>query len=252
MKRSLFALLFALILIASPAGAADDRVYKIAVDVYYPPFSYTDEKTGELGGFDVDIAKAVCVKLNIKCDVLAVPFDEIIPQIETGQLDIGSAGFAYTEERAKRVIYTNKYFRSSSLFLELPGTFEGITPDTIKGKKVAVQASTNQEDYLRNTYGDLIEVVPVKGFDEIIDMVNDKSVDLGFIDGLPGYHYLKSDAGLNLDIVGEPVHLDDGSCMVLKKGNEALRDRINAAIEELRLSGEYDAINIKYFDFNVY
>jgi len=251
MKRSFFALLFVLMLLSSPAGA-DDRVYKVAVDIYYPPFSYNDEKTGELSGFDVDIAKAVCRKLEVKCEVLAVPFDEIIPQIENGQLDIGSAGFAFTEERAKRVIYTNKYFRSSSLFLELPGTFEGITPETIKGKKVAVQASTNQEDYLRNTYGDLIEVVPVKGFDEIIAMVNDKSVDLGFIDGLPGYHYLKSDAGLNLDIVGDPVHLDDGSCMVLNKDNTALRDRINAAIEELRLSGEYDSINIKYFDFNVY
>lgn len=251
MIQRLFILMILLVLPVSSAWA-QDKVYKFAVDTYYPPFSYTDEKTGELGGFDVDIAKAVCSKLNITCEVLAVPFDEIIPQIESGQLDVGCAGIAYTEERAKRVIYTNKYFRSSSLFLELPGTFDGITPETIKGKKVAVQASTNQEDYLRRTYGDTIEVVPVKGFDEIIKGVNDKTFDLGFIDGLPGYHYLKSDEGLNLDIVGDPVHLDDGSCMVLRKGEEAFRDRINQAIEDLRLSGEYDAINIKYFEFNVY
>ena len=245
-------LLTAVLILSAPMARAQDKVYKFAVDTYYPPFSYTDEATGELGGFDVDIAKAVCGKLNLSCQVVAVPFDEIIPQVESGQLDVGCAGFAYTEERAKRVLYTNKYFRSSSLFLELPGTFEGISPETVKGKKVAVQASTNQEDYLRRTYGELIEVVPVKGFDDIVKGVNDMTYDLGFIDGLPGYHYLKSDEGLNLDIVGEPVHLDDGSCMVLRKGQEALRDRINQAIEELRLSGEYDAINIKYFDFNVY
>ena len=251
MVQRLLILLVISMLSASSAWA-QDKVYKFAVDTYYPPFSYTDEKTGELGGFDVDIAKAVCKKMNIACEVVAIPFDEIIPQVESGQLDVGCAGIAYTEERAKRVIYTNKYFRSSSLFLELPGTFDGITPETIKGKKVSVQASTNQEEYLRRTYGDTIEIFPVKGFDEIIKGVNDKTFDLGFIDGLPGYHYLKSDEGLNLDIVGDPVHLDDGSCMVLRKGQEAFRDRINKAIEDLRLSGEYDAINIKYFEFNVY
>lgn len=251
MIRKMFILLVVFMLTASSAGA-QGQVYKFGVDTYYPPFSYTDDKTGALAGFDVDIAQAVCKKMNLACEALAVPFDEIIPQVESGPLDVGCAGIAYTEERAKRVIFTNKYFRSSSLFLELPGAFEGISPETIKGKKVAVQASTNQEDYLRRTYGDTIEIIPVKGFEEIIAGVNDQTFDLGFIDGLPGYHYLKSDQGLNLDIVGDPVHLDDGSCMVLRKGQEALRDRINQAIEGLRLSGEYDAINIKYFDFNVY
>lgn len=245
-------ILSAVFLLSTSSAWAQDKVYKFAVDTYYPPFSFTDEKTGELGGFDVDIARAVCKKMGITCEVAAVPFDEIIPQVENGSLDVGCAGIAYTEERAKRVIYTNKYFRPSSLFLELPGTFEGISLGTIKGKKVAVQSSTNQEDYLRRTYGDNIVIVPVKGFDDIIKGVNDKTYDLGFIDGLPGYHHLKSDEGLNLDIVGDPVHLDDGSRMVLRKGQEAFRDRINQAIEALRLSGEYDAINIKYFEFNVY
>ncbi len=251
MKQFVFAL-FCLLLLAPASLRADDRVYTVAVDTYYPPFSYTDEKTGQLAGFDVDIAKAVCGRLKLNCEIKAVPFDEIIPQVEAGQLNIGCAGFAFTEERAKRVLYTHKYFRSSSLFLQLPGAFEEINADTLKGKKVAVQAGTNQEEYLRRTYGQVIEVVPVKGFEDIIRDVNGKTVDLGFIDGLPGYHYLKSDEGLNLDIVGEPVHLDDGSCMVLRKGEEALRDKINTAIDELRSSGEYDAINIKYFDFNVY
>jgi ABC-type amino acid transport substrate-binding protein len=252
MKRLIFAFAAALALAAASSSAADDRVYKVAVDPYYPPFSYVDEKTGELGGFDVDIARAVCAGLAIKCDIKAVLFDDIIPQVADGRLDIGCAGFAYTEERARQVIYTNKYFRSSSLFLELPDAFQEVTPESIRGKKVAVQAGSNQEDYLRRTYGDVIEVVPMSGFGDIVQAVNDKTADLGFIDGLPGYHYLRSEAGLNLDIIGDPVHLDDGSCMVLTKGLEPLRDRINQAIQDLRRSGAYDEINLKYFDFNVF
>ena len=251
MKYAVIALIGALGLISSPL-LAQDRVHRVAVDTHYPPFSYTDEKTGQMAGFDVDIAQAVCDKLQIKCEIAAVPFDEIIPMVEAGQLSIGSAGFANTEERAKRVIFTNKYFRSSSLFLVLPGTYDVVSPETIKGKKVAVQSGTNQEEYLRQTFGEIIELTPMKGYEDVIQAVKAKGVDLGFIDGLPGYHYLMSDEGQGLDIVGDPVHLDDGSCMVLRKGDEALRDRINKAIDDLRQSGEYDAINLKYFDFNVY
>ena len=252
MIRRLLILLVILMSSASSAWARD-KIYKFAVDTYYPPFSFTDEKTGELSGFDVDIAKAVCQKMNVACEVVAVPFDEIIPQVESGRLDVGCAGFAYIEERARRLLYTDKYFRSSSLFLELPGTFEDVRPETIRGKKVAVQAGTNQERYLRHDYGQVIEIVPVKGFEEIIDGINDQTFDLGFIDGLAGYHYLKSDAGLGVDIIGDPYHISPGgNGMVLRKDQEAFRDRINQAIEDLRLSGEYDAINIKYFEFNVY
>jgi ABC-type amino acid transport substrate-binding protein len=253
MIKRLPLLLLAVLLSSAPGASwAQGRTYKFAVDVDYPPFSQVDGETGELAGFDVDIAKAVCQKLDLACEVLAVPFDEIIPEVEAGRLDVGCAGFAYTEERAKRVIYTDPYFRSSSFFLELAGTFPALTPETVKGRKVGVQSGTTQEEYLRRTYGETIEVVPLKSFEEVVDGVGDRSLDLGFIDGLPGYHYLKSDAGLNLDIIGDPVHISDGSCMVLGKGQEALRDKINQAIGGLRLSGEYDAINIKYFEFNVY
>jgi ABC-type amino acid transport substrate-binding protein len=251
LKYIVFASFLVLLLAASPARAGE-RVYRVAVDTYYPPFSYTDEKTGQLAGFDVDIARAVCGKLKITCEIKGVSFNDIIPQLEAGQLDIGSAGFSYTEERAKRVLYTRKYFRSSSLFLELPGTFTDITPETLKGKKVAAQAGTTQEEYLRRTYGESIELVLVESFGDILKAVNDRTADLGFIEGLPGYYYLKSEEGMDLDFVGAPVHLDGGSCMVLRKGDEALRDRINQAIDDLRRSGEYDAINRKYFEFSVY
>ncbi|MDR1920484.1 MAG: transporter substrate-binding domain-containing protein [Candidatus Adiutrix sp.] len=252
MKRLVFAFMAAWALAAS-AAAADDRVYKVAVDPDYPPFSYTDEKTGQLSGFDVDIARAVCAKLALNCDIRPVLFDDIIPQVADGRLDIGCAGFAYTEERARRVLFTKKYFRSTNLFIGPPDAFEEVTAETLRGKKAAVQAGTIQEAYLRKTYGQVLAIIPMSGFGEVTEAVKNKTADIGFVDGLPGYSYLKSEEGLELDIVGDPVHLDSAdACMALTPGLEPLRDRINQAIEDLRLSGEYDAINVKYFDFSVY
>ena len=235
---------------AFSAHAADPTL-RIGIDAPYPPFAYTDPATGKLTGFDFDIAEALCRKLNRTCEIRVVPFDSIIPSIVEGKLDIGVAGMAKKPEREALVLFSDKYFRSSSIFLEIPGT-NVVSREGLKGKKIAVQNKTTQEEYLRNTYGDIAEIVPLTSFEDIIQHTLDKKVDIAFIDGLPGYHFLKTEKGEGLDIVGEAVKLGNASCVVLSKSLVKERDAINKAILELRDSGEYDTINRKYFEFNIY
>lgn len=253
MKYVISLTLLALALTSGQPLRAEDRVYKVAVEDNYKPFAYTDQ-SGRLSGFDVDVAQTVCGRLRITCEILPLPFNEIIPGVQAGKVDIGTAGFAYTEERATRVIFTNRYYRSSSLFIGLTGHAIGdLAPASLQGKKVAVQSDTSQESYLRRAYGDKIQVAPVADLDNVLKAVTDQTADLGFADGLAVYEHMKSDDGAALDFIGDPVYIDDGSSfMILAKGAEDLRDKINQAIDEIRASGEYDRINNKYFDFNVY
>lgn len=233
------------------SAQAAEPVLRIGIDAPYPPFAYTDPATGTLTGFDYDIAEALCRKINRECEITVVPFDNIIPSIVEGKLDIGVAGMAKKPEREKLVLFSEKYFRSNSIFLEIPGT-NVVSREGLKGKKIAVQNKTTQEEYLRKTYGDVAEIVLLTNFEDIIQHTIDKKVDIAFIDGLPGYHFLKTEKGEALDIVGEPVQLGNASCIVLSKSLEKERDAINKAILELRDSGEYDTINRKYFEFNIY
>ncbi|MCU0588788.1 MAG: transporter substrate-binding domain-containing protein [Syntrophobacteraceae bacterium] len=244
-------LVAALILSFCSGSHAADPVLRIGVDAPYPPFAYTDPATGKLTGFDYDIAEAVCRKIGRQCDIQVVPFDEIIPRIVEGKLDIGVAGMARKPEREKLVLFSEKYFRSSSIFIEIPGS-NVVGREGLKGKKIGVQNKTTQEDYLRETYGDVAEVVTFTGFEDIMKALIARQLDIAFIDGLPGYHYLKSEAGQGLDIAGEPVKLGSASCIVLHPSLVKERDAINQAILDLRSSGEYDTINRKYFEFNIY
>ena len=248
--RSFFLCVFFTICVAFSAHAAAPTL-RIGIDAPYPPFAYTDPASGKLTGFDFDIAEALCRKINRTCEISAVPFDNIIPSIVADKLDIGVAGMAKKPEREELVLFSDKYFRSSSIFLEIPGT-NVVSHEGLKGKKIAVQNKTTQEEYLRKTYGDIAQIVPLTSFEDIIKQTLDKKVDIAFIDGLPGYHFLKTEKGEGLDIVGEPVKLGNASCVVLSKSLEKERDAINKAILELRDSGEYDQINRKYFEFNIY
>ncbi len=250
MMRSFLFAVFILFFTATTIQAASP-VLRVGIDAPYPPFAYVDPATGKLTGFDYDIAVAICKKIQRECDIQVVSFDEIIPNIVAGKLDIGVAGMSRTPEREKQVLFTEKYFRSNSIFIETPGS-NVISEEGLKGKRISVQHKTLQEEHLLKTYGDTIQVISFSSFEEAIEALRTKQVDLAFIDSLSGYHFLQSDAGQDFDIVGDPVTLDSALCIVLHKSLEAERDAINQAILDLRSSGEYDIINRKYFDFNVY
>lgn len=246
---------FVLVCTVLPASAqAGGPVLKVAVDGPYPPFTEEDEN-GNMYGFDVDIAHALCKELGRTCAVRKVPFDEIIPSLVEGKIDIAIAGMGPSEERKKLVDFTERYFRSLSIFIERSRSLPGISPDTLKGLKVGAQANTLQAEYLRTTYGEGITLVMAESHIELFHMLQDKKVDLILVDGLPGYAMLKTDLGDGLETVGEPVEsggaMDWASIAVSKKQPELLK-AINEAIQTLRRNGEYGRINRKYFDFNIY
>ncbi|SHN59083.1 transporter substrate-binding domain-containing protein [Desulfovibrio litoralis] len=249
MRSFLLALIFTMIF--TSLSLAQQPVLRIGIDAPYPPFAYNDPKTGKLTGFDFDMAEALCKELNRKCEISVVPFDDIIPNIVAGKLDIGVAGMAKKPEREALVLFSDKYFRSSSMFISLSSIKE-ITPEVLKGKKIGVQSQTTQEDFLKKSYGDIATIVPMKSFDDIIQAAINKDIDLAFIDGLPGYEFLRTPKGEQFDIAGEPIKLGDGSCVVLDKKLTQERDAINKAILKLRNSGEYQQINRKYFEFDIY
>ncbi len=248
--KTLFTTLLLLTVVFSNAFAGEP-VLRVAIDSPYPPFAYTDPQTGKLTGFDYDIAVEICRIMNRECEIITVPFDNIIPEIVAQKIDIGVAGMAKTPEREQKVLFSDKYFRSSSVFVGFPGL---LTPSVegLKGKKIGVQHKTTQEAYLRKTFGEVAEIVTFSNFTEIISATLAKTIDIAFVDGLPGYAFLKTEKGDNLDIVGEPIMLGSGSCIVLHKSLEEERNAINEAIQTMRKSGRYDVLNRKYFEFNVY
>lgn len=201
-------------------AVAQDAILRVAVDAPYPPFAYYDENK-KLTGFDVDIANALCVEMKRKCEIKAVDFDQMIPSIMAGKLDLAVAGMAATEDRKKLVDFTERYFRSHSIFIEKLGTFSDISKETLKNKRIGAQSGTIQEQYLQKMYGDVATIILQTNYEDVfVDLKNGKT-DLIFVDGLPGYHYLKTPEGDGLETIGGPIHSDivlDSSAIAVGKG----------------------------------
>lgn len=257
MSKILVALCLVGLLVGFHGSAFGKDAYpplRVAVDAPYPPFAMMD-KRGNLTGFDVDIANALCAELKYTCVIKAIPFDNIIPAIVAGDIDLGIAGMGITADRLKHVDFTDKYFRSSSIYLERKGTVHALTPEGLKGLRLGAQAGTMQENYLRKHFNATSTIVTAENHDIVLEMLSKGELDLVLLDGLAGYAFLKTPAGAGLETVGGRVESDDimdASSIAVSKKRPDLREAVNKAIQAIRRSGEYGKINRKYFDFNVY
>ncbi len=244
----------ALLLLAfTTAAPAAEAPLRVAVDAQYPPFGYIGDD-GVLAGFDVDIAKALCAELKRECAITGVPFDDILPGIVRGDVDIAVAGLGRTPERENMVDFTNRYYRSHSIFIEAEGTDAAISAEGLAGKSIGVLSGSAQEEYLRRAFP-TSTVTPHPTLEEIMTDLKAGKTYVALVEGLPGFAYLKTPEGGGLETVGPPIQepmLAGPSAIAVSKKLPQLTQSLNEAIETIRRNGEYARINRKYFDFNIY
>ncbi len=247
-----FLLILLLLSLSVPSFAAEPPL-RVAVDAQYPPFGYR-EKAGNLAGFDVDIAVALCSEMRRECLISGMEFDDILPALIRGEIDIAVAGMGNTPERARQINFTDRYYRSHSFFIKAEGTKVNISPEGLAGKSVGVQSGSAQEEYVKRTFPQAI-LVPTPSFVGMMGDLKNGKVSLAISEGLPAFAYLKTEEGAGLETVGTPIQdplLTGPSYIAVSKKFPQLVPTLNRALDAIRRSGEYARINRKYFDFNIY
>ncbi len=246
----------ALALVAGPLAAKEWKKIRIGVEGAYPPFSEVGPD-GKLKGFDIDIAMALCAKIGAECELIQQDWDGIIPALLAKKYDAIVASMSITEERKKRVDFTDKYYQTPARFVRKKGSGIEITKEGLKGKKVGVQRATIHDNYLTDNYGDTVEIVRYGTQDEAnLDMLAGR-VDLLLADSvalLDGF--LKTDKGKDYEFVGPELRdkkwFGEGAGIAVRKEDTDLRELFNKAIKAIRADGTYDKIAKKYFDFDIY
>lgn len=229
------------------------RFLRVALSGPYEPFLFID-KDGRPSGFDLDIAMALCGELEVECRFTNKRFDELVPALVADEFDFAVAGIAVTPEREHLVDFTNRYFRSHSIFVSAEDRFKGLSAGELAGKRIGTQHGSVQANYLQNRYPGA-ELVLAGTFGELFDWLRTGRVDIVLVEGLPAYTFLQTRAGIGLEIVGAPLRdasLNDSACIAVNRRNKGLRDALNSALEQVFYNGTYERINRKYFNFTIY
>ena len=230
-------------LLASTAFAnAQDITF--AMEPSYPPFEQTNEK-GEIVGFDVDIANAICKELQATCHFKSQAFDALIPSLIKGRggFDAAISAIDITEARAKQVAFSDAYYESSASFIAVKGK----VTDLSQAKKVGVQNGTTYQQYVNAEAKQYAASSYASLQDAILDLKNGR-IDIIFGDtDVLREMFTKNP---ELTFVGEKVtdkrYFNNGLGIAVKKSNTALVENLNKGIAAIKASGEYQKIYDKW------
>ena len=251
-----FIVAIALAVSASIADAKDWSKLRVGVEGAYPPFSWM-EPDGTLKGFDIDIALAICAEMNAECDLVPQDWDGIIPALLANKYDAIIASMSITEERKKKVSFSNKYYSTPAKFVRKKGSDIEINRESLDGKSVGVQRATIHENFVSDNYGDIVEIKGYGTQDEAYLDFTAGRVDLHLADSVALEEgFLNTDAGAGAEFVGpnftDPKWFGDGAGIAIRKDDTDLQKLLNDAIAAIRANGTYKKINDKYFGFDVY
>lgn len=229
---------------ATPAAPAVPEVVRIGVAAEpYPPFSSKDA-SGTWVGFEMDLYKAVCEAEQLKCELVEVAWDGIIPALTEKKIDVIWSSMSITEERKKVIDFTNMYYDSANTMIGLASDTTAIdmnAPDSMKGKVIGVQTSTIHANFVQKYFGGAAEVKLYDTLDNALadlaagrlDYVSESSTSLA--------PFLEAHKDFTTKITWplDPI-FGEGVGGGVRKEDTALKEKLNAGIGEVIKSGKYD------------
>jgi polar amino acid transport system substrate-binding protein len=221
----------------------------------YPPFTVPDA-SGNWTGWEIDIMNALCDEAGLECIVTPTAWDGIIPALTSGRIDMIVGSMSITEERLRTIDFSDKYYNTPTIIVGTKDLEFDATPEGLAGKVLGVQVATVHQVYASKYFTDA-DIRQYQTQDEANQDLVAGRIDATQADALALEAFLESPDGsacceVKGTVADDPEILGAGVGVGLRKGDDELREKINAAIAAIRENGTYEATSANYFDFDVY
>lgn len=228
-------------------GLVKDGVLTVATEGTYQPFSYHDD-SGELVGYDVEVARAVGEKLGLEVEFAETQWDAIFAGLDAGRFDTIANQVTITPDREEAYVFSDPYTVSRGAIVVTEDNTDISSFEDLDGKTTAQSSTSNWRD-LAEESGATIETV--EGWAQSVSLLRDGRVDATINDTLTYLDYEKQQGGeTGLKIAAETEETSE-SAFVVKPEREALATEITGALEELREDGTLTELSEKYFGEDV-
>jgi arginine/ornithine transport system substrate-binding protein len=236
-----------------PATAAE--TVRFGMDLNYPPFSWQDAN-GRPQGFDADIAYGLCAEMKVECRIVPQDWDGLSKALYLNKFDAILSSMQITDDRRKTLDFTRKYYHVSSRIVARLGTDVG--RNAFSGKTIGVLRGSTQAQFAHDFWGS--HGARIMNYDKVGPAFSDLTahkLDAVFVDNVVGSSsFLRTPAAHGYGFVGpaydDPHYFGQGAGIAVRKGDNRLRKRLDAALQQMLRDGSYQKIQKKYFDFDIY
>lgn len=261
----LFAKFFAVVAAVFAVGggpAAAQETLRAGTECTYFPFNFRDAD-GTLKGYDVDVGNEIGKRLSMKVEWVCQKWDGMLPALLANKYDVILASLSITEERRQKIDFSVGYRLSIGQFVGpkakgLKLFKDDKTPDTaaFKGVKVGLQRGTTYENWITAKVPDAT-VVKYDTVEQTYLELKSGRVDVIMTNPMKTYlEFLSKPDGAGFEVIGpqidEEKYFGTGAGVGLRKGEEALLKRIDAALVDMKKDGTLDKFSKAYFPFAIY
>jgi ABC-type amino acid transport substrate-binding protein len=225
----------------------------------YPPFSVIDP-SGRLTGFEPELAREMCKRMNAECDIVAMDFKALIPSLLAGKLDGVVSQITPTPDRVGHMLFSVVIIQNLYSFVVPADSDYTFTKEGLKGVRMGLVNGGATSKYIINTFGD--SIVPV-WYDNMVqiklELLNGR-VDMTFgarinwrldlLDTPDGKGWKMPDEAFWL---GDPKLPEDqrGLSWIVRPGNEALLARMNTALTSMIADCSYTRLREQFIKFSI-
>lgn len=224
------------------------RILRIGVAPTGPPVIF--KQGDKYSGIEADLARAFCKETNKVPDFIEIPFNDLIPSLLDGKIDIIMSGMSFTEMRAIRVNFTQPYLKVGQMPLvraedvsKYPSTLGLINT---KGK-VGVEFGTTG-DYLVQENFLYAERVPYRDISQAPKDLIDGKIDMFIYDSPVIWWYASEYESQGLAPLIAPLS-EEFLCWAVRKDDTSLLEAANGFLESYRASGQLQAVIKKWMPY---
>jgi polar amino acid transport system substrate-binding protein len=219
---------------------------KVGTSPDFPPFEFIDDK-GNIVGFDIDLVNTLANMTGYKVQIVSMSFDSLILALQNKQIDVIAAGLTIRPDREKVVAFTIPYWNATmSIVVRNGSSFMPKSLDDLVGKTVGAETSTTGEMLLKDYVNQTGKQINIKSYENFIlivqDLVNGK-LDAAMIDTPVAQSFTKQYP------VTISATIDTGQrfALAVNKDDTQLLNQLNAALQQLLNSPEWDKLVSKWF-----
>lgn len=247
MKRGLLRLVvLTVVMLAamiSSVTAAEKDTLVVGMELAYPPFEMTDT-SGKPSGVSVELAQELGKALGKKVVIENTAFDGLIPALKTGKIDLIISSMTANEERAKSIDFSDAYLSTGlCLLVKKNSPVNGIRDLDQPGRTVAVKKGTTGHSYASKNLKHAKVLVLDKESAAVLEVVQGKA-DAFIYDQMSTYqNWQRNQATTRALLV--PFQKESWA-IGIRKGNDALKSRVNAFLKDFRAKGGFERLGNKY------
>ena len=241
MKKIIAILLVAMLALGAVAETLP--VLTMGTNAAFKPYEFYEDT--EIVGIDAEIAAAICEKLGYQLEIIDMDFATLIPAVVSGKIDFAMAGMTVTEERLQSVNFSVSYATGvQSIIVPIDGPIKNVDDLYAEGASytIGVQEGTTGDIYCTDDFGEENVLKFKTGPDAVAALAAGK-IDAVVLDNNPAKAYIETYD--NLILLDTDYAVEDYA-IAIALDNAELKEKIDAALNELIADGTVDKIILKY------